>query len=169
MYNTKNVTDAPPLPILPTGYPLIVFRLLALPSLNDVLYLTRKQATSFIRQERLRGRTEAGLWLSKQKLPVSLKQEPGRGGVSYLRAKEIIFKSRLFCYCEIIRPASDKDPLKGDRRRDIYNPIVKSFIDGCTDAGLWEDDSEEYHTDVWLHYAGVSKRGSAEIRLYESA
>jgi hypothetical protein len=163
------VIDAPPLPFLPTGYPLLVFRLLALPSLNDVLYLTRKQTVSFVRQERLRGRSEAGVWLTKQKLPATLIQERGKGGLTYLRAKEVVFNTRLFCFVEIIRKASDKNPLIGDRRRDIYNPLIKGFIDGCTDAGLWVDDSEEYHTDVWTHYAGVQKRGRAEIRFYESA
>lgn len=167
MRSTK-VEDAPPLPFLPTGYPLVIFHLAGLPSLNDVLYLSRSQTTSCIRAERLLGRSYAAEWLQRQRIPVDVKQEPGKGGLAYLRAKEVVFKCKLFCYVVVLRAASVKDELKGDRRRDIYNPLIKSFIDGCTDANLWKDDSEEYHTDVWTHYAGTSPNGGVDIRFYES-
>lgn len=167
MSNVKKVIDAPPLPFLPTGYPVIAFRLSVLPSLNDVLYINRKEVTTLIRQERLAGRTAAAEWLQKQRIPVTVKQEPGKGGVTYLRAKEVVFTGRLFCFAEIKRERSLKDKRKGNRRRDVYNLLIKGFIDGCTDAGLWVDDSEEYHTDVWTHYGGTAERSSVEVRLYE--
>jgi hypothetical protein len=153
------VIDAPPLPFLPTGYPLATFSVSSVPSYNDILYLSPTERARAVRDVRATGRSIAGEWLRANSCPVEV---VSKRGVNYLRSRSIIFQVALFCFVEIIR---------GDRkRRDIYNPAIKALIDGMTDAGLWVDDSEDYHTDLWVHYGGiVPGKGRIDIRLYESA
>jgi hypothetical protein len=154
------VIDAPPLPFLPTGYPLALFSVLALPSLNDIIYLSPKSRAAAIKEVVALGRSIAGEWLQANSYPVVV---TSKRGASYLCAKRPpVFDVPIFCFVEIIRPDA--------RRRDIYNPAIKALIDGMTDAGLWVDDSEDYHTDLWVHYGGVVPgKGRVDIRLYESA
>jgi Holliday junction resolvase RusA-like endonuclease len=148
--------DAPPLPSLPTGTPLLFWRLPGFPSVNEVLYLSPKARAEIMRDERGRGYATAIKYAEGLRLP--LNYQPWKGKQT-LRLKVPLTVAPLFCFVSIIR---------GDRKqRDIYNLAVKSYIDGCTDAGLWVDDSEDYHKDFWVHFESRGLAHAAEIRFYE--
>lgn len=160
----KNIlTDAPLLPALPQGSPVMRVVLVALPSWNELLYLTPRRRASIVKDERQRGRAIAARWLTDRKIPSSI-VVAGKGTV--LRAKEPVFDKPLFCFVEVERRVSKGNAAKSDRTRDVYNVAVKAFIDGLTDANFWVDDSEKYHTDFWVHYARLAEESTLDIRFY---
>jgi hypothetical protein len=149
------VTDAPPLPTLPTGAPLIYWRLPGgFPSVNEILYLSPKSRAEIVRGEVDRGYVDGIAYGESLGLKLAYRDYQGK---PTLRLTVPYITVPVFCFVSVWR---------GDRkRRDVYNAAVKAYIDGGTKAGLWVDDGEAYHTDFWVHFAG-RLTSYAELSFY---
>lgn len=152
--------------------PLFTIILDSVPSWNEILYLPPRARAGEIRRERNKG-YKIGLSLGKLfNIPIKAQQikknaEDLRG--SYLeRLIHPVTENKLFCLLSIWRQKGVKDATKGNRKRDIYNAATKALLDGLTDAGVWEDDNELYHTDYYVRYMGVADSPRAEISFYET-
>lgn len=158
------------LPNLPTGNPLFTIEIDTLPSWNEIIGENNPiKRSKIIKAERERG-YRVGLAVAKAlKIPLSMQKRESKTIRGSFRevCRYPVTELKLFCLLKVWRQAGIKDPAKGDRRRDIYNPAIKAIIDGLTDVGLWKDDNENYHTNLWLHYAGVAKTPKMEIKFYE--
>lgn len=159
------------LPKLPPGNPIFTITVETLPSWNDLLSSSnRSERIKLIKQERGRGYA-AGVDIAKRlKLPlklIRLNSKTLRGSFRDVSAAPVTNR-KLFCLIKVWRERSKSNPGKPSRKRDIYNPAIKAFIDGLTDAGLWIDDNEEYHTDLWISYRGLADAPKIEIKFYEN-
>lgn len=162
--------DMEPLPGLPVLIPLVAVSLSALPQMNDVLYMSPYARKSAIGAARNRG-YKIGLAIARAiGIPVVVKQKKGGGKSMRDFAIEMsantLTELNIFCVLHVWHERSLKDPNKGNRKRDVYNPVVKATVDGLTDAGLWVDDSSEYHTDFWVTYRGLRDKGEMRIEFY---
>lgn len=150
-------TDAPPLPPLPSGAPLIYWRLPGgFPSVNEFLYLSPKARAEIVRGEVSRGYVDGIAYGESRSIKLAYRDYQGK---PTLRLTAPIICVPVFCFVSVFR---------GDRKkRDVYNVAVKAYIDGGTKAGLWVDDAEEYHTDFWVHFGGRLVN-QAEVCFYAS-
>lgn len=169
----RSAAEFPGFPGLPTQEPLLSIELENFPSVNEVLYLTPIARSGLLRAERSRGyrtgiRAAQYLGIEVKTERVKVRRKRGSFYEAIERAQKQLTDKPLFCYVEVWRQASKKDAEKSDRKRDVYNLCVKSFIDGLTDSGLWADDSESYHTDFWIHYAGVTDKPRATMSFFEA-
>jgi Holliday junction resolvase RusA-like endonuclease len=143
---------------------------LGLPNLNDMLYASPMARKTMVGVARTKGykigidiAREAGLGLQiirRQKAKTSRDYAVEVAG-RYLTEKPIF--AMAFLYFE----SAKKDRSRGSRTRDIYNPVLKATIDGLTDAGLWEDDNTDYHTDLWTSYRGLKDSTETLLMFYE--
>ncbi len=160
------VQDAPPLPTPPQSPPLLGFTLRGLPSINDILYLPPLARAGVMKRERTRGYTNGLFWGQGRGLnPVSLPYKNKR----VVRFKTPVISVPVFAFARVWRVwAKTGDPSRSDRTRDVYNPYIKGFVDGLVDANIFSDDSEAYHRDVWLSYAGTDITERVELYFYEA-
>lgn len=122
------------------GDAAVVLEVPSLPSLNALVEATRgsyREGASMTRALRKEGRMVGLNWLNSP---------TGRP----LRASLIYFGVRR------------EDLI----RRDIHNLLIKPFIDGLVDAGIWPDDNEFWIPCVVLHYLGLGGP-SVTIEIHE--
>lgn len=156
-------------PALPVLIPLVAVLVSAMPNINDVLYMSpmgRKSAVGYARKHGYK----IGLDIARAlDIPVKARKIKGARSLRELvveMSTQSLTDRKIFTILYIWHPASKKNPLKSDRKRDVYNPLVKATIDGLTDAGLWEDDNTEYHTDYWVSYRGLAPTGKIILAFY---
>ena len=159
------------LPLLPLSNPIFTIILDTVPSWNEIIYLSNPfDRSKMIKKERARG-YQIGIALAKV-LEIPLRTE--KVNKKTIRDSFVdvlaypVTGQKIFCYLEIWRERGKKDASRSNRVRDVYNAAVKALIDGLTDAGVWTDDSEDFHTDFWIHYAGLSEKPRVEIKFYEN-
>lgn len=158
---------------LPALIPLVAIQLSALPNMNDILYMTPRARAGTVKMFRNKG-YKIGLDVCRELgIPIIVKQKPGGGKSTREFAIEVaslpLYYVHIFTILDVWYGRSIKDPTKGDRRRDVYNLVVKATIDGLTDAGLWEDDNTDHHTDFWVTYRGLGDKGSMVLSFYSWA
>jgi hypothetical protein len=156
----------PPLPVLK---PLVAFGLTDLININDVLYMAPKVRSHVVRNSRNKG-YRSGLGVARALgIPEAVKPLPGKNTRNSFRTQLAYPVTRLpiFTILYVWHGRSKKDPALPARTQDVYNPLVKSFIDGLTDAGLWEDDNVRYHTDFTAKYMGLSDTNRYELAFFE--
>lgn len=157
----------PPLPVL---VPLVAFELDELTNINDVLYMSPKARAGAIGSARNYG-YKIGIAAGRA-LGIKIEIKRKKGGGKSMREYAIemladpVTDLGIFTLLSVWHTRSIKDPAKGNRKRDVYNPLVKAVIDGLTDAGLWVDDSSEYHTDYRVTYKGLADRGKVVLAFY---
>lgn len=162
------MTDYPALPAL---IPLVTIRLPSLPNMNDILFMSPIARSGAVRGSRQKG-YKAGLSIARKLgLGVSVHRIKGRGksirDIAIEKSDETLAGGlKVFTILSVWHERGKKDPEKPNRKRDVYNPLVKSFIDGLTDSGLWVDDNAMYHTDFWVTYRGLDKESRWELSFY---
>lgn len=168
MNKIKPIITGAEFPVLPTEF-LAGLTLEPFESINEVLYLSPKGRAEKVREARAAGYA-AAIDLAKffgRKI-VNKKRVPRGNPRALVEWQTPLTTGKVFTYLKIYRKQSKKDPLRGDQTRDIYNVLVKGFIDGFTDAGVWIDDSENYHPDFWVHFEGFFPAPpKMEIYFYE--
>lgn len=168
-YAIRRAGEMEPYPPLPVLNPLVSFELSAMPNLNDVLYMSPMGRKYAVATSRNLG-YKAGLAAARA-LEIKVSTHRVKGAKS-LREFAIemadvpLTEYKIFTILNVWCEQGKKDPSKGNRKRDVYNPVVKSFVDGLTDAGLWVDDNTEYHTDLWVRYRGLGEKGRFELSFY---
>lgn len=168
-YRVIRPGDMYPVSPLPALTPLVAFELDELTNINDVLYMSpmaRKGAVGSARNHGYRIGLAAGRALG---IPIEVRQKAKAKNMREYAIEMLatpVTDLRIFTVLSIWHTRSIKDPDKPNRKRDVYNPLVKAVIDGLTDAGLWVDDSSEYHTDYWVSYKGLLDRGRVELAFY---
>ncbi len=159
-----------PFPGLPKPYPILSIEFQTLPSINDVIYLSPKERAKEMGKDRVMGYAVGSRVIREKQLKTKIVKNPHAKSSRFAyteKAASPLTQKPLFCFAEVYRQKGKKNPELSDRQRDIYNPLIKSFIDGLTDAGLWLDDNETYHKDFWIHYAGLSDTPKIIISFYE--
>lgn len=169
-YSIIKPGEMEPLPGLPVLVPLVAVSLSALPQMNDILYMSPIARSGTIKAARNRG-YKIGLSVARAiGIPVEVKRKPGGGrsmrDFAVEMSSESLTDRMIFTVLHVWHERSLKDPDKGSRKRDVYNAVVKATIDGLTDAGLWVDDSSEYHTDFWVTYRGLRDKGEMRLEFY---
>jgi hypothetical protein len=171
----KPPTDAPPLPNLPTGAPLVRILAGALPSINEVLekiYVSPNAASGIIKAERKRGRRLAVDWAKSEgratdfKVVIDRRARSVRGDLLERLIEPVTFRP-VFVAALIWRKRSIKDATRSDKVRDTYNASLKGLVDGFIDANLLTGDSELEIPSYLLHYVGLAPDHKTEILIYE--
>lgn len=155
-----------PLPVL---IPLVGFRMTDLLNINDALYMAPKVRAGMVRASRSKGyryglQTARVLGIPEKTVPVKGAKDIRDGFRAMLGYP--ITRLKIFSILYVWHMRSKKDPALPVKTQDIYNPLVKGFIDGLTDAGLWEDDNASYHTDFAVRYMGLADINRYELMFY---
>ncbi len=167
----EQMADIPALPVL---IPLVSFELSTLPNLNEVLYMSPLARQGAVRGSRNLG-YKCGLSAARAlHIRVAAQRIEKKAAIKGVAMRDIAIERatfpitdyKIFTILNVWFEQGKKDPQRGNRKRDVYNPVVKSFIDGLTDAGLWVDDNSEYHTDFWVRYRGLESKGRFVLAFY---
>jgi hypothetical protein len=155
---------------LPALKPLVGFNMTELLNINDALYMSPFKRKDAIRATRGKGyryglQTARILGIPEKTVPVKKGSKEIRGAYKTILAYPIT-RLKIFSVLYVWHGRSIKDAALPARTQDIYNPLVKGFIDGLTDAGLWEDDNARYHTDYAARYMGLADSNVYELMFY---
>ncbi len=159
--------DYSPLPVLK---PLVAFNMTELLNINEALYMSPFKRKDALRGSRGRG-YRYGLQVARA-LGIPEKTVPAKKGGKDIRGAYTsklaypVTSLKILAVLYVWHGRSIKDPNSPARTQDVYNPLVKSFIDGLTDAGLWEDDNVRYHTDYASRYMGLADTNVYELSFY---
>lgn len=160
-----------PHPGLPVLTPLFAFTLDDIPNLNDLLYMAPKIRSYAVKSHRNNG-YKIGLQVARR-LGLGVSAHKKKGGGKSMRefaielADNPVTDRRIFCIASLWVERQTKGDISQPRKkRDVYNLLVKAYVDGLTDAALWEDDNTELHTDYWVSYVGLADRTRLELSFF---
>lgn len=160
--------DLRAIPPLPALTPLVGIYTGEMSNINDVLYMTPMHRARAVKAARQKG-YKLGLMVGDAlRIPIRGRDVVGPSGRVYKRLMltQTLTMGKVFTRLTVWHKRATGEERKSNRKQDIFNPITKALIDGLTDAGLWEDDNAESHTDYWVTFGGLADFNFYELAFY---